>query len=63
MGYDIYNCPLQDTLNVKIDRLYFLTKMKMINPKFEDDFLYSLFFSITKGYIFIRNPIISLLQL
>jgi Ca2+-binding EF-hand superfamily protein len=49
MGYDIYNCPLQDTLNVKIDRLYFLTKMKLINPNFEDDFLYSLFFSITNG--------------
>ena len=49
MGYDIYNCPLQDTLNVKIDRLYFLTKMKMINEKFEDDFLQSLFFSITNG--------------
>ena len=49
MGFDIYNCSLQDTLNVVIDRLSFLTKMKMINESFEDDFLQSLFFSITNG--------------
>ena len=49
MGFDIYNCPLQDTLNVKIDRLSFQTKMKMINEHFEDEFLQSLFFSITEG--------------
>ena len=49
MGFDIYNCPLQDTLNAKIDRLSFQTKMKLINDHFEDDFLESLFFSITEG--------------
>ena len=49
MGFDIYNCPLQDTLNEKIDRLSFQTKMKMINEHFEDEFLQSLFFSITEG--------------
>ena len=49
MGFDIYNCPLQDTLNIKIDRLSFQTKMKLINDKFEDEFLQSLFFSITEG--------------
>ena len=49
MGFDIYNCPLQDTLNVKIDRLSFQTKMKLINDHFEDEFLESLFFSITEG--------------
>ena len=49
MGFDIYNCPLQDTLNTRIERLSFRTKMKMINEKFEDDFLESLFFSITNG--------------
>ena len=49
MGFDIYNCPLQDTFNVKIDRLSFQTKMKMINENFEDEFLQSLFFSITEG--------------
>ena len=49
MGFDIYNCPLEDTLNIKVDRLYFLTKMKMLNEKFDVDFLQSLFFSITQG--------------
>jgi len=49
MGFDIYNCPLEDTLNVKVDRLYFLNKMKMLNEKFDVDFLQSLFFSITQG--------------
>ena len=49
MGFDIYNCPLEDTLNVKVDRLYFLNKMKMLNEKFDVDFLQSLFYSITQG--------------
>ena len=49
MGFDIYNCPLEDTLNVKVDRLYFSNKMKMLNEKFDVDFLQSLFFSITQG--------------
>ena len=49
MGFDIYNCPLNDTLNTKIDRLSFQSKMKMINEKFENEFLESLFFSITNG--------------
>ena len=49
MGFDIYNCPLEDTLNIKVDRLYFLTKMKMLNEKFDVDFLQSLFFSMTQG--------------
>ena len=49
MGFDIYNCPLEDTLNIKVDRLYFQTKMKMLNEKFDYDFLQSLFFSITQG--------------
>ena len=49
MGFDIYNCPLEDTLNVKIDRLSFQTRMKLINDSFEDEFLQSLFFSITEG--------------
>ena len=49
MGFDIYNCPLKDTLNIKIDRLSFHTKMKMISETFEEDFLESLFFSITNG--------------
>ena len=49
MGYDIYNVPLEDTLNIKMDRLSFQTKMKMLNPKFDVDFIQSLFFSITNG--------------
>ena len=49
MEFDIYNCPLEDTLNIKVDRLYFQTKMKLLNPKFDSDFLQSLFFSITQG--------------
>ena len=49
MGFDIYNCPVEDTLNIKVDRLYFQTKMKMLNEKFDSEFLQSLFFSITQG--------------
>lgn len=49
MGFDIYNCPLEDTLNIKVDRLYFTSKMKMLNPKFDLEFLHCLFFSITQG--------------
>ena len=49
MEFDIYNCPLEDTLNIKVDRLYFQTKMKLLNPKFDSDFIQSLFFSITQG--------------
>ena len=49
MGFDIYNCPLEDTLNIKVDRLYFNSKMKMLNEKFDSDFLQSLFYSITQG--------------
>ena len=29
MEFDIYNCPLEDTLNITVDRLYFLNKMKI----------------------------------
>ena len=49
MGFDIYNCDLDDTLNLKVDRLAFLTKMKMLNDNFKEDFIQSLFFSITNG--------------
>jgi Ca2+-binding EF-hand superfamily protein len=49
MEFDIYNCPVEDTLNIKVDRLYFLNKMKMLNQKFDEDFLQSLFYSITQG--------------
>ena len=49
MEFDIYNCPLEDTLNITVDRLYFLNKMKMLNQKFDVDFLQSLFYSITQG--------------
>ena len=49
MEFDIYNCPLEDTLNIKIDNFSFLIKMKMIDDKLDGDFLDNLFFSITNG--------------
>ena len=49
IGYDIYNNSINDFLNNKLNKLSFQTRMKAINDKFDNDFIYGLFNYISEG--------------
>ena len=49
MGFDLYNRPLSECLNTNLDKLAFQVKMKLVNDKYDNEFLNGLFNSITNG--------------
>ena len=49
MGYDLYNQPLNECLNSKLNKLSFQTKIKALNEKFDNDYIYGLFNFISEG--------------
>ena len=49
IGYDLYNNSLNECLNNKMSKLSFQTKMKAINDKFDNEFIYGLFNYISEG--------------
>jgi Ca2+-binding EF-hand superfamily protein len=49
IGYDIYNNSINECLNTKLNKLSFQTRMKAINDKFDNEFIYGLFNYISEG--------------
>ena len=49
MDFDLYSRALSECLNTKLDRLSFHVKMKLINDKYDNEFLNGLFNSISNG--------------
>ena len=49
IGYDIYNNPVNECLNSKLNKLSFQTKLKAINEHFDNEFIYGLFNYISEG--------------
>ena len=49
IGYDLYNNPINECLNNKMNKLSFQTKLKAINDKFDNEFIYGLFNYISEG--------------
>ena len=49
IGYDIYNNSINEYLKNKLNNLSFQTRMKAINDKFDNEFIYGLFNYISEG--------------
>ena len=49
LGYDLYNNSINECLNNKMNKLSFQTKLKAVNEKFDNDFIYGLFNYISEG--------------
>ena len=49
MEFDLYNRALSECLNTKLDRLSFYAKMKLVNDKYDNEYLNGLFTSISNG--------------
>ena len=49
MEFDLYSRSLSECLNTKLDRLSFQVKMKLVNDKYDNEFLNGLFNSIANG--------------
>ena len=49
MEFDLYSRALSECLNTKLDRLSFHVKMKLVNDKYDNEFLNGLFNSISNG--------------
>jgi Ca2+-binding EF-hand superfamily protein len=49
IGYDIYNNPVNECLNSKLNKLSFQTKLKALNEHFDNEFIYGLFNYISEG--------------
>ena len=49
IGYDLYNQSVNECLNSRLNKLSFQTKIKSLNDKFDNEYIYGLFNYISEG--------------